>query len=597
MLHRLDSSLRGDRRLWLVGLAILVLVTLVVPFRVSQAVGETVTVTAPATAMPGDQFTVSVNVGSVTNLGGFSLSVTYDPNVLTGLSAADPDDLFLGSVPGLVSVIDASVDNVAGEATGIAARGNPGVDGSGTLITFQFEVNAGAAPGNTALGIQQEGSALLADANAQPIAGVTTQGATIDIQGGGGGNTPPTITDVGNQTILQDAATSVLNFIVGDAQDAAGSLTVTGTSSNTTLVPNNPVNITLGGAGTANRTVQITPAAGQTGTATITLTVTDNGGLTATDLFTVTVSAPGGGANTLTVTAPATAMAGDQFTVSVNVGSVTNLGGFSLSVTYDPNVLTGLSAADPEDLFLGSVPGMVSVIDASVDNVAGEATGIAARGNPGVTGSGTLITFQFEVNAGAAPGNTALGIQQEGSALLADANAQPIAGVTTQGATIDIQAGGGNTAPTITNVGNQTITQDTSTAVLGFTVDDAQDAVGTLTVTGTSSNPTLVPNNAANITFLGLAAPGGANRAVQVTPAAGQTGTATITLTVTDSGGLTATDPFTVTVTSSGGPGPGPGNTPPPSPASPIEPPRRAPPPRRSPSPSGIPKLPLPTLS
>jgi hypothetical protein len=50
-----------------------------------------------------------------------------------------------------------------------------------------------------------------------------------------------------------------------------GSLTVSGSSNNTTLVPN--ANIVFGGS-RANRTVTVTPAANQTGSAT-TVTVSD----------------------------------------------------------------------------------------------------------------------------------------------------------------------------------------------------------------------------------------------------------------------------------------------------------------------------------
>ena len=60
---------------------------------------------------------------------------------------------------------------------------------------------------------------------------------------------------------------------------------MTGTSSNTTLVPNG--NIVFGGSG-ANRTVRITPASGKSGTATITITISD-GGLSTSDTFLLTV--------------------------------------------------------------------------------------------------------------------------------------------------------------------------------------------------------------------------------------------------------------------------------------------------------------------
>ncbi|MDC7717522.1 DUF4347 domain-containing protein, partial [Vogesella sp. DC21W] len=100
-------------------------------------------------------------------------------------------------------------------------------------------------------------------------------------------NANPTISDVANQTINEGGATSALAVTIGDSETAANSLTLAGSSSNTTLIPNG--NIVISGSG-ANRTVTITPAANQTGSATITLTVDDGNGGTATDTFTVTVS-------------------------------------------------------------------------------------------------------------------------------------------------------------------------------------------------------------------------------------------------------------------------------------------------------------------
>jgi len=100
----------------------------------------------------------------------------------------------------------------------------------------------------------------------------------------------------------------------------------------------------------------------------------------------------------------------------------------------------------------------------------------------------------------------------------------------------------GNTPPSISVVPNQTITANTATAALAFTVGDNQTPPADLTVTASSSNPSLVPD--ANIVLGGS----GANRTVRVTPAASQTGVATLTLTVSD-GSLTAPSSFTVTVT------------------------------------------------
>ena len=67
-----------------------------------------------------------------------------------------------------------------------------------------------------------------------------------------------------DQIINEDANTGALAFTVGDVETAVASLTVSGTSSNTTLVPN--ASIVFGGSG-ANRTVTATPAANQNGKA------------------------------------------------------------------------------------------------------------------------------------------------------------------------------------------------------------------------------------------------------------------------------------------------------------------------------------------
>jgi hypothetical protein len=99
-------------------------------------------------------------------------------------------------------------------------------------------------------------------------------------------NDTPTITPILPQTIDEDASTGALVFTVSDVETAAGSLIVTGSSSNTTLVPN--ASVVFAGAG-ADRTVVVTPAADQFGDATITLDVSD-GAASASTMFLVTVN-------------------------------------------------------------------------------------------------------------------------------------------------------------------------------------------------------------------------------------------------------------------------------------------------------------------
>ena len=95
--------------------------------------------------------------------------------------------------------------------------------------------------------------------------------------------------------------------------------------------------------------------------------------------------------------------------------------------------------------------------------------------------------------------------------------------------------------PTISAIPNQSTAQNTSTAPIPFTIGDSGFPLSSLLVSGSSSNPALVPN--ANITFGGS----GANRTVTLMPASGQTGNVTITITVSD-GSATASQTFALAV-------------------------------------------------
>ena len=180
--------------------------------------------------------------------------------------------------------------------------------------TGAINVTVGDVDGDTlTLSGSSSNDALVPDANvvvggsaANPTVTVTpaanlsgTSIITLTVSDGNGGTasdtfvltvTPsddPTITDIADQSTERDTATAALNFTIGDADEAAAGLTLSGSSSNTTLVPNG--NIVFGGSG-ANRTVTVTPAPGQSGTATITVTVTDTSSDTASDSFVLTVN-------------------------------------------------------------------------------------------------------------------------------------------------------------------------------------------------------------------------------------------------------------------------------------------------------------------
>ncbi|MCT7951874.1 tandem-95 repeat protein, partial [Ancylothrix sp. C2] len=99
-----------------------------------------------------------------------------------------------------------------------------------------------------------------------------------------------------------------------------------------------------------------------------------------------------------------------------------------------------------------------------------------------------------------------------------------------------------NDLPTITSIANQNTTEETATLPLSFTIGDVETPVDALILTGTSSNAALIPDG--NIQFSGT----GANRSIIVTPAANQSGTATITIDVND-GIASSQQTFDITVT------------------------------------------------
>ena len=304
-----------------------------------------------------------------------------------------------------------------------------------------------------------------------------------------GGNNAPTISDIADQSIAVGGTTGALAFTVGDAETAAASLTVSGSSSNTTLVPN--ANIVFGGSG-ASRTVTVAPASGQSGSAVITVTVSD-GALTASDTFTLTVA----GSNT----APTISDIADQ---AVNEDTPTGALAFTVG---DAQTAAG-------SLTVSGSSSNITLVPNSAITFGGSGANRTVTVTPAANQSGTA-TITVTVS--------------DGSLSASD--------------TFVLTVNAVNDVPTISSISNQFIAPGGNTGALAFTVGDAETAAGSLVVSGTSSNTTLVPN--ANIVFGGS----GANRTVTVTPTAAQTGTANITLTVND-GVATATSNFTLTVSS-----------------------------------------------
>ena len=406
------------------------------------------------------------------------------------------------------------------------------------------------------------------------------------------GNTPPTISDITDKTTNEDTATPAISFTVGDAETPAASLTLSGSSSNTALLPN--ANIVFGGSG-ASRTVTLTPAANQSGTATITLTVTDGGGANASDAFVLTVTAVNDvptisdvtdkTTNEDTATAALGFTVGDVETAAASLtlsGSSSNTAlvpnanivfggsGASRTVTITPALnqsgtatitltVTDANAGTASDTFVLTVTAVNDV--PTISDVTDKSTALNTVSGPHTFTVGDVETAAASLTMSSSSSNTTLvpaaNIELRGGGTTRTVTIIPAldqSGTTTITLTVSDGTGGtasdtfvltvsANTAPTISDITDKTTNEDTATSALSFTVGDLETPVASLTLSGSSSNTALVPN--ANIVFGGS----GASRTVTITPALNQSGTATITVTVTDGNGGTASDTFVLTVT------------------------------------------------
>lgn len=317
-------------------------------------------------------------------------------------------------------------------------------------------------------------------------------------------NDVPTISTIANKTTTEGTASSAIAFTIVDV-DSTLSCTggVVATSSNTTLIPD--ANIVFSGTA-PNCTAVVTPIAVGNGTSTLTFTVTDNGtplpALTATTSFLMTVTqvnhAPTISAITAQSTNEDTAKTGIAFTIADSDSTIScnNVTGASSNTTLIPNA---------NIVITGTAPNCLAAI------------------TPVANGNGTSsITLTITDNGTPLPPQTATSVF-----------------------TLTVTAV--NDTPTISGITSKSTDEDTPTNAIAFTIADVDSTLSCSgSVTGTSSNTTVVPN--AKIVIAGTAP----NCSAVITPALNQSGTATITLTLTDNGtpmpALTATSVFNLTV-------------------------------------------------
>ena len=541
---------------------------------------RTVTVTPVANRFGTATITVTASDGSLSAQDTFLLTVNpiNDPPTITNILDRTIDE---DTNTGAVAFTVGDVDNPLLGLTITGTSSNPSLVPNENIVFSG--IGASLVVTATPLPNQSGTATITVTVSDGALAGIDTFVLTVNPV-----NDVPTLTDVADRSIDEDTNTGAVVFTIGDPETAAGSLVVTRASSNLTLVP--LANVVLGGTG-ASRTVTVTPVFNLSGSSTITLTVSD-GTVTTTDTFLLTVNAVND--------APTIANISDR-----TINEDTNTGAIGFGVNDVDNPLIGLTAtgssSNPalvpdENVVIRRIGVALSVTVTPLPNQSGTATITVTVSDGLLTASDTFLltvtavndpptltniadrTIDEDTNTGAiaftigdvetAAGSLTVGATSSNTALVPNTNivlggsgsartvaVTPLPNQNGQ-ATITVTVSDGtattnsaflltvdpvNDAPTIEDIADQIINENTSTGGIALSIGDLETAAGSLTVTGTSSNPGLVPN--ANIVLGGS----GAARTVTVTPTANQFGTTTITLTVSD-GQLSATDTFVVTI-------------------------------------------------
>jgi hypothetical protein len=303
-------------------------------------------------------------------------------------------------------------------------------------------------------------------------------------------NTPPTISDITNQTTNEDTATGAIAFTVDDQETHPAVLAVTATSSNTALVPNG--NIVISGGGLLTNTVSWWRAEGN---------VLDG--------------------------------------VGANNGALVN------GATYGAGKFgQGFSFDGVDDLVQATSTGMPTggsnrtlVLWAQLDTLPAAEAFLAGYGGFGTNNQ-----------------SYHLGVLNDGRVFFSQWGGALTGPVLNTGQWYHIAVR--NIGPSVTlfvngaNVGSQFMSINTP-AASPFYMGRIPGTLGDTRVLDGSVDEVSVYSRAlttAEIQSLYNSTSTGIDRTVTVTPAANQSGTATITVTVTDGGSLTATDTFDVIV-------------------------------------------------
>ena len=549
---------------------------------------RTVTLTPVANQSGRTRVTLTVTDG-----GGMSASTSFMATFLPVNDAPTLDSLAdvafsLGGAPRVVSL--------SGIASGAANENQ-------FLVVTAVSANPAVVP-HPLVGYSSPGAS--GTLTLAPIAAGSTT-ITVTVNDGGPNNPivsrsfnvtvtgPPTLGVLADQVTNEDTPTAPIALTVGDTETAAGSLAVTASSSDTTLLPAST--LVLGGAG-ANRTLTLTPATNQFGHCTVTVSVTDADTNTTTRSFGLIVRpvndpptlnaiaglnfpedateqlvnlsgiTPGAANESQSLSITATSSHPDLVPhPSVNYTSPAAGGSLAFTpmpdatgtatvtvVVFDGHSVNGsvtqaftVTVTATNDLpTLSNIPDQTTREDTPllVGFFVGDLETSADALTLSVTSSDTNLLPLASIIPGGAGPNRALSIQpafnQSGSATITVTVADNEGGSASDSFVLHV--GAENDPPSITSPADAVTAEDTPTPALSFTVGDAETGAASLTVRFTSSNLSLLPTN--GIVLGGIAS----NRTVTITPATNAFGTALITLTVADGGGAAAETSFTLTV-------------------------------------------------
>lgn len=392
-------------------------------------------------------------------------------------------------------------------------------------------------------------------------------------------NAPPIVSPIADQVVAEDSLCGPLTFSLASPRVAFNELTLTGASSNPSLVAAS--NIFFGGCG-ANRTITVVPTPNHSGSTTISITVGDgvtnaltsflltvnpandapvatNDTLTVAEDGVLTLAAPGVLANdqdpdgdvlrALLVTGPTHGL----LTLNTNGGLVyapfTNFNGAdsftyraadatstssvaTVSLTISPVNDAPIAVADAfaatEDLLLAIPVGGVLTNDGDVEGnslsavlVTGPAHGVVILNTNG------SFTYLPATNFN---GTDSFTYRNFDGALYSEP------------AAVTLNVSPVNDPPALGQVPNQTTPAGVTRSGVAVAVDDVETPAVELTLAAHSSNPALIPDT--NIVITGT----GAVRELALTPLGTETGNAVIQLVVTDTNAASATNEFTLTV-------------------------------------------------